>query len=72
MFRFWFFVVYSSAVGESQNEDFPVVMNSDNLFDAQAQLVYLLSRNPKVFAPFVYDFQYMEERVGKEWKVVGK
>ena len=70
MFRFWFFVVHSNAVGESENGDFAVVQDSDNIFDARAQLAYLLSRNPKVFAPFVYDFKRMEEFVDGKWKVV--
>lgn len=72
MFRFWFYVNFSNAVGESENDDFEVVIDTDNLFDARAQLVYQLSRNPKVFAPFVYDFQYMEQFVNGKWKAVGK
>lgn len=67
MFRFWFIVDFKDANGDSENDDFPVVQEGDSIFDARAQLVYLLSRNPKVHAPFTIDFQYMEERIAGSW-----
>lgn len=70
MFRFWFFVNFKNKDGEDESADLHVVIKSDSIFDAQAQLVYQISRNPAVFAPFSYYFQYMEEWVDGKWKVV--
>lgn len=67
MFRFWFHVNFKNAQGEDVSDEFFVTQRSDNIFDARAELVYMSSRNPHVFATFTFGLEYVEEWKGGKW-----
>jgi hypothetical protein len=61
MFRFTFEVDYTTKDGEKAKMTSQVQLDTDNIFTARGELVYGLSRNPHVFAPFTFEFVKMEE-----------
>jgi hypothetical protein len=61
MFRFTFNVKFTNKDGGQESADFVIDRPGDNLFDARAQLVYILSRNPHVFSPFSFELISFEE-----------
>lgn len=61
MFRFTFEVDYTTKDGEKAKMTSQVQLDTDNIFSARGELVYGLSRNPHVFAPFTFEFVKMEE-----------
>lgn len=71
MFRFTFEVTYTTKNGESATMISQVHLDTDNIFSARGELVYGLSRNPHVFAPFTFEFVKMEEWKGSKWESLG-
>lgn len=65
MFRFTFVVEYATKDGENAAMTSQVELDTDNIFDARAQLVYQLSRNPHVFAPFDFTNTNIEKWNGE-------
>jgi len=68
MFRFTFVVEYTTKDGENAAMTSQVELDTDNIFDARAQLVYQLSRNPHIFAPFTFEFVKMEHWKEGHWE----
>ena len=68
MFRFTFVVEYANKDGENAAMTSQVELDTDNIFSARAELVYRLSRNPHVFAPFTFEFVKMEEWKNGHWQ----
>lgn len=68
MFRFTFEVTYTNEKNESATMPVQVQLDTDNIFTARGELVYGLSRNPHIFAPFTFEFVKMEEWKDGHWQ----
>ena len=67
-FRFTYVVEYTTKDEQKAAMTSQVELDTDNIFSARAELVYRLSRNPHVFAPFTFEFVKMEEWKEGQWQ----
>lgn len=68
MFRFTFEVNYTTKDGEKATMLSQFNLDTDNIFTARGELVYGLSRNPHIFAPFTFEFVKMEHWKEGRWQ----
>ena len=68
MYRFTFEVNYTTKDGEKATMPAQVQLDTDNIFTARGELVYGLSRNPHIFAPFTFEFVKMEHWKEGRWQ----
>ena len=69
-YRTTFDVTYTTSQGAEVTEKMTVELPGDNLFDARAEMVYRLSRNPAVRAPFSLTFVKLEHFHDGKWRKI--